>query len=174
MMQATLKERTERKALSAPAKEIAKGLNGMGAQVYIPNWVGVKGLDREIVIEDCADVEQAVKAVSKYRKQNVLLLIRYTDGSRVITCCDMKTDRILASWLDDIPIAVKTEVRLYCVECGREFVSEYGEQTCPECFRRKYVACESCSKIIERDEAVFSRGGEIFCRRCGEGLGVGA
>lgn len=172
MLQATREWMEKKEALGAPAKEIAKGQPVKANQVYIPSWVGVKGLDREIVVEDCADVNEAVKALSKYRKQNVLLLIRYTDGSRVITCCDMKADRILASWLDDLPTAIKTEVRFYCLECGREFVSEYGEQTCPEC-SKCFVACEHCSEIVERDEAVFSRWGEVFCYKCADGLGVG-
>ncbi|MEM2001914.1 MAG: hypothetical protein QXT77_04615 [Candidatus Methanomethylicaceae archaeon] len=101
--------------------------------MYIPDWVGVKGLDRKIVVEDCYDVDEAVKALSKYRKQNVLLLIRYTDGSRVITCCDMKTDRILASWTDDLPLVIKTELYLYCVECGKEFVPNGHGQLCDQC-----------------------------------------
>lgn len=171
MMQATRERTAKEKTIGVALQASANGHSPKATQVYIPSWVGVKGLDREIVIEDCYDVDEAVKAISKYRKQNVLLLIRYTDGSRVITCCDMKTDRILASWTDDLPLAIKTEVRYYCLECGREFVAHDGEQTCPEC---SMVACEHCSEFVERDEAVFSRWGEVFCYRCADGLGVGA
>lgn len=57
-----------------------------------------------------------------------------------------------------------------CTACHKEFLSRDDEQLCPECFNRTYVACENCSEIVERDEAVFSRGGEIFCQRCGENM----
>lgn len=133
MMIATVERTEKEKTIGVALQASANGHSPKATQVYIPSWVGVNTLDREIVVEDCRDVEQAVNALSKYRRQNVLLLIRYTDGSRVITACDMKTDRILASWLDDLPMTIKTEVYLYCLECGREFASERGEQVCRIC-----------------------------------------
>nr|BAL59958.1 hypothetical protein HGMM_OP4C594 [Candidatus Acetothermum autotrophicum] len=132
MLKTQARERTEKGALSA--------LNGNGVaqsqetarSLYIPEWVGVNGLDRELVVEECADVEEAVKAVGKYRKQNVLLAIRYTDGSRVITLCDMRTDRIVASWTDGEPLE-PIPIELICTECGREFESYRVEHVCSSC-----------------------------------------
>ena len=129
----TLQERTEREALSVldMGNEGAQSHKADGS-LYIPPWVPVKGLDRELVVEDCADVAEAVAKLSRYRKQNVLLAIRYTDGSRVITLCDMRTDSIIASWTDHEPIA-PVQIELICTECGRDFIGDRVEHLCAAC-----------------------------------------
>lgn len=88
--------------------------------------------------------------------------VRYTDGSRIVTACDMRKDRILASWTD-APPPPKTQVLFYCLECGREFPTRNGEQVCEECAdaERFCIVCDAAFRPLLGDERL--------CERCARG-----
>lgn len=75
-------------------------VNADGHQgLYIPSWSEVKD-GRPIIVADVKDVAEALDAVADLKGANCWLLLRYQDGSHVITPVDCKREAFGLSWTD--------------------------------------------------------------------------
>ncbi len=91
---------TKEEALSAPTQEIAQSQpDTQPLSVYIPDWAGVKLNGHAVIVAFVKDVEEALVAFRQWKGQNAVILLKYTDGSGVVTAADCKQEKFVANWV---------------------------------------------------------------------------
>lgn len=87
-------------ALSAPAKENAQSQPVKAVTVYIRDGSDVKANGQALVVAQVSDVAEALEAFRKLKGADVTLLLKYTDGSGVVTPVDCKRQSFGTSWVE--------------------------------------------------------------------------
>lgn len=93
-------ERTEREKALNVADHANVQSQTQVAQVYIPEWAGVKLDGKTVVIAFVKDVEEALNAFRDWKGKDAIILLKYTDGSHVVTAADCKREKFVGSWVE--------------------------------------------------------------------------